>query len=59
MPLVIDDTMEVDIDDLFGDGSALALPPRPPPRELVQRLDDLRRTSCCQYGPTQMLDQPA
>lgn len=36
-----------DIDDLFNDGS-LPLPPRPPPKELFQRIDELRGSGCCQ-----------
>jgi mediator of RNA polymerase II transcription subunit 16 len=41
--------MEVDMDDLFGDGAGLALPARPPPRELFERMDELRASGCCQY----------
>ena len=48
MPLMMDDDM--DIDDLFGDGTALSLPSRPPPStELIQRIDELRASGCCQY----------
>ena len=53
MPLMMDDDMEVDIDDLFGDGAGGLLPPsRPPPKELFQRVDELRGSGCCQYVPT-------
>ncbi|TAQ88490.1 hypothetical protein B7494_g3202 [Chlorociboria aeruginascens] len=48
MPLMMDDDMEVDIDDLFGDGAGLSLPTRPPSKELHQRIDDLRGSGCCQ-----------
>ncbi|KAL3428047.1 RNA polymerase II mediator complex subunit sin4-like protein [Phlyctema vagabunda] len=48
MPLMEDD-MDVDINDLFGDGTDLALPSRPPPaKELHQRIDELRGSGCCQ-----------
>ncbi|KAI9737316.1 MAG: mediator complex subunit [Claussenomyces sp. TS43310] len=39
---------DMDIDDLFGDGAGLPLPSQPPPKELFQRLDELRRSGCCQ-----------
>ncbi|KFX86163.1 hypothetical protein O988_09735, partial [Pseudogymnoascus sp. VKM F-3808] len=46
---MMDDDMEVDIDDLFGDGAGGLLPPaRPPPKELFQRVDELRGSGCCQ-----------
>ncbi|KAI1775011.1 RNA polymerase II mediator complex subunit Sin4 [Hypoxylon cercidicola] len=56
MPLILDNTMggeamQVDlddVDDLFGDGAPLALPPRPPSKRLRQRLDDLRSRGSCQ-----------
>ncbi|KAI0128050.1 RNA polymerase II mediator complex subunit Sin4 [Hypoxylon sp. NC0597] len=56
MPLILDnsmsgDAMQVDlddVDDLFGDGAPLALPPRPISKRLRQRLDDLRERGCCQ-----------
>jgi hypothetical protein len=41
--------MEVDINDLFGDGADLPLPSRPPPKELFQRVDELRGSGCTQY----------
>ncbi|KAI1485217.1 RNA polymerase II mediator complex subunit Sin4 [Biscogniauxia mediterranea] len=37
-----------DVDDLFGDGGTLALPPRPLSRRLRQRLDELRSRGCRQ-----------
>lgn len=38
-------------DDLFGDGPELSLPSKlPPTKELYQRLDELRNSSCCQYA---------
>lgn len=37
-----------DIDDLFGDGTGLSLPSRPPSKELYQRVDDMRGSGCCQ-----------
>ena len=57
MPLILEnpmggDAMQVDledVDDLFGDAAALALPPRPASKRLRQRLDDLRQRGCCQY----------
>ncbi|KAI0388029.1 RNA polymerase II mediator complex subunit Sin4 [Hypomontagnella monticulosa] len=56
MPLILDnpmggEAMQVDmedVDDLFGDGAPLALPPRPASKRLQQRLDDLRERGCCQ-----------
>ncbi|KAG9239485.1 mediator of RNA polymeras-like protein II transcription subunit 16 [Amylocarpus encephaloides] len=45
MPLMMDEEM---MDDLFGDGGELSIPPRPPSKELYERLDDLRRAGCCQ-----------
>ncbi|RFU33515.1 hypothetical protein B7463_g2798, partial [Scytalidium lignicola] len=48
MPLMMEEEMEVDIDDLFGDGAGLAMPPRPPSKELYQRIDELRASGCCQ-----------
>ncbi|KAL7627995.1 Mediator of RNA polymerase II transcription subunit 16 [Parahypoxylon ruwenzoriense] len=56
MPLILDnpmggEAMQVDlddVDDLFGDGAPLALPPRPLSKRLRQRLDDLRNRGCCQ-----------
>ncbi|KAI2621233.1 RNA polymerase II mediator complex subunit Sin4 [Hypoxylon sp. NC1633] len=55
MPLILDnpmggDAMQVDlddVDDLFGDGAPLALPPRPIGGRLRQRLDELRERGCC------------
>ncbi|KAI1769447.1 RNA polymerase II mediator complex subunit Sin4 [Hypoxylon sp. FL1150] len=55
-PLILDnpmggEAMQVDlddVDDLFGDGAPLALPPRPPSKRLRQRLDDLRSRGSCQ-----------
>ncbi|KAI1337449.1 RNA polymerase II mediator complex subunit Sin4 [Xylariaceae sp. FL0016] len=37
-----------DVDDLFGDGAPLSLPPRSLTRRLRQRLDELRGRGCCQ-----------
>ncbi|CAD6446684.1 57a8b159-a03f-41bf-85e8-e000fc477235 [Sclerotinia trifoliorum] len=51
MPLMMEDVenMDVDMDDLFGDGAGLSLPSRPPPsKELHQRIDELRGSGCCQ-----------
>lgn len=47
MPLMMDEEMDVDMDDLFGDGAGLSLPTRPPARAVYQRIDELRRTGCC------------
>ncbi len=49
MPLMMNDDVELDIDDLFDDGTGLPLPSRPPPKELFQRVDELRGSGCCQY----------
>jgi mediator of RNA polymerase II transcription subunit 16 len=49
MPLMMNDDMDIDINDLFGDETVLSLPSRPPPRELFQRVDELRGSGCCQY----------
>ncbi|CAG8972316.1 hypothetical protein HYALB_00001718 [Hymenoscyphus albidus] len=46
MPLMMDE--EMDMDDLFGDSAGLSIPSRPPSKELYQRVDDLRRSGCCQ-----------
>lgn len=43
-----DDDMDVDINDLFGDGADLSLPSRPPSKELLRRIDELRGSGCCQ-----------
>lgn len=49
MPLIMDEDMEVDMDDLFGDGADLSLPSRAPPTiELLQRVDELRASGSCQ-----------
>ncbi|KAJ2894902.1 mediator of rna polymerase ii transcription subunit 16 [Zalerion maritima] len=46
MPLLLDvavnGPMEVDMDDLFGDGVEL-----PPSKPLVQRVDEMRNSGCC------------
>ncbi|KAI0021221.1 RNA polymerase II mediator complex subunit Sin4 [Xylariomycetidae sp. FL0641] len=58
MPLILDGSMggmgeatmnvdQLDVDDLFGDGVPLGLPPRPVSRRLRQRLDELRSRGCC------------
>jgi mediator of RNA polymerase II transcription subunit 16 len=52
MPLMMDDDMDIDINDLFGDGADLPLPSRPPPKELFQRIDELRGNGCAQYVAT-------
>jgi mediator of RNA polymerase II transcription subunit 16 len=45
---------DMDIDDLFGEGATLSLPSRAPPsKELTQRIDELRRSGCCQYVSSQ------
>ena len=45
------DAMDVDIevDDLFGDGVGISLAPgpQPPSKALLQRIDDMRRTGAC------------
>ncbi|KAI0160980.1 RNA polymerase II mediator complex subunit Sin4 [Hypoxylon sp. FL1284] len=56
MPLILDnpmggEAMQVDLDDvndLFGDGAPLALPPRPLSKRLRQRLHDLHNWGSCQ-----------
>ncbi|KUJ20418.1 mediator of RNA polymerase-like protein II transcription subunit 16 [Mollisia scopiformis] len=45
MPMIMDDDA-LDM-ELFGGGD-LSLPARPPPKELYQRLDELRESGCCQ-----------
>lgn len=49
MPLIMDEDMDVDINDLFGDGAELSLPASPPPKQLFQRIDELRGSGACQY----------
>ncbi len=46
MPLIMDDRL--DIDDLFGDAAALQLPPTPPAKGLLQRVEESRLSGCCQ-----------
>ncbi|KAF5021842.1 hypothetical protein F66182_6135 [Fusarium sp. NRRL 66182] len=51
MPLMLDNTMPVDlndVDDLFGDGVGLSLPVRAQSKPLQQRMDDVRIRGCCQ-----------
>ncbi|KAI0007080.1 RNA polymerase II mediator complex subunit Sin4 [Xylariaceae sp. FL0662B] len=56
MPLILDNPMGgeamqvdlTDVDDLFGDGAQLSLPPRPPTKRLRHRLNELRSRGCCQ-----------
>ncbi|KAI5865169.1 RNA polymerase II mediator complex subunit Sin4 [Durotheca rogersii] len=56
MPLILEnpmggEAMQVDlddVDDLFGDGAPLSLPPRPVSKRLRQRIDDLRTRGACQ-----------
>ena len=55
MPLIMDADMDAnmddDMDDLFGDGAGLAglLPTAQPiPKELLQRIDELRSSGACQ-----------
>ena len=46
-PMQVD---HLDVDDLFGDGVALALRNiRTPSKYLYQRVDELRTRGCCQY----------
>lgn len=45
---MMNDAMDLDINDLFEDGTDLPLPSRPPPKELFQRIDDLRGSGCHQ-----------
>lgn len=59
MAVTIDDEMNVDMDnmdnmdnmdDLFGDGSNGLLPEAyPPPKELYQRIEELRSGGCHQF----------
>jgi mediator of RNA polymerase II transcription subunit 16 len=48
MPFIMDDQMQVDIDDLFDDTPGLALASKAPPKELLERLVELRGSGCCQ-----------
>lgn len=43
---MMDDDM--DIDDLFGDGAGLSMPARPPSKELIQKVDEMRKSACNQ-----------
>lgn len=55
MPMMLENTMAVDlndVDDLFGDSVGLSLPVRPHNKQLIQRMDELRRRGCCQYAKT-------
>ena len=40
--------MDDGLDDLFGDGAPLQLP-EPLPKGLLQRIDELYLSGCCQY----------
>ncbi|POS87746.1 hypothetical protein EPUL_001131 [Erysiphe pulchra] len=46
MPLMME--ADMDIDDLFGDGTGLSFSAQPPTKELFQRIDELRIGGCCQ-----------
>lgn len=46
MPLMME--ADMDIDDLFGDGTGLSFSTNPPTKELCQRVDELRTGGCCQ-----------
>ncbi|KAK9439087.1 RNA polymerase II Mediator complex subunit Sin4 [Metarhizium brunneum] len=51
MPLILDNSMQVDldnVDDLFGDDVPLSIPVRPQGKQLQQRLDELRNRGACQ-----------
>lgn len=60
MALTIDDDMNVDMDnmdDLFGDGSnGLLSDAHPPPKELYQRIEELRSSGCHQFVFVKALD---
>lgn len=45
---MMDEDVDMDMDDLFGDGNALSLPVRPPPKEVLRRIDELRSSGCSQ-----------
>lgn len=49
MPMIMDESL--DVDDLFGDPSSLelGLPAPQTPKGLAQRLDEMRVLGCCQY----------
>lgn len=52
--------MDDDLDELFGDAPQLQLPP-PVSKALLQSVDDLRLSGCCQYvaksrGETMSMD---
>jgi mediator of RNA polymerase II transcription subunit 16 len=50
MPLIMDHSYNMDVDDLFGDSEQVALPSMsaPPITGLARRLDDLSASGCCQ-----------
>lgn len=51
-PMQVD---HLDVDDLFGDGVALALRSiRAPSKHLYQRVDELRTRGCCQYDSSHL-----
>ncbi len=52
----MDKHMEVDMDDLFGDGAALMSQPHPPPKKLFKRIDQLRTSGCHQSVTVLMLN---
>lgn len=40
--------MDVDMDDLFGDGAGMLPVSQPIPKEIYQRIDELRSSGACQ-----------
>lgn len=47
MPMMMDDELD-ELDELFGDAPPLQIP-SPLSKELLQCVDDLRLSGCCQY----------
>jgi hypothetical protein len=47
MPMMMDDELD-ELDELFGDAPPLPIP-SPLPKALLQCVDELRLSGCCQY----------
>ena len=45
MPFIMDDG--IDMDDLFGEEPVMTLSPLAPGKGLVQRVEEMRLSSCC------------
>ena len=51
--------MEQDLDELFGDSTALSLPQSQPVYSISQRIDELHSCGCTQYAIFSYCDRSA